>query len=282
MDQGAGDEFSVEVDGTTYELGTDSELTYNSNDGTWTLNLQSIPALDEGTYEVTATITNGSSNEVDSNSNELIIDITDPPIPVVNSLTTNNTSPTLTGTAVVNESADDSFSVTVDGTTYVLGQDSELLLNQDNTWQLALEGPIGVGTYSVTATVTDAAGNTSDDGTSSELVIELVPPPVIPTVNHLTTNDSTPILTGTATLDAGDILTVTVNGVTYTEGDGNLSISGTNWSLQIPDGNEIVSATYDVNATTTDSAGNATSHDEIGALIVDTILPVVPTVDRMR
>ncbi|MEQ9494265.1 MAG: hypothetical protein RJP96_11685, partial [Algiphilus sp.] len=64
-------------------------------------------------------------------------------------------------------------------------------------------------------------------------------PSTVPTVVSQTTNDTTPTISGTATVGAGETLTVTVDGVTYTAGDGNLTLTGTSWSLTIPGGNAI-------------------------------------------
>ena len=88
------------------------------------------------------------------------------------------------------------------------------------------------GTYDVVATATDAAGNTSVDVTVDELTIDTVAP-TVPTVDFLTTSDATPRITGTA--DSVDDLTVVVDGVTYNEGDGNLTDNGDDtWTLAIP------------------------------------------------
>ncbi len=73
------------------------------------------------------------------------------------------------------------------------------------------------------------------------------------TVNSQTTTNQTPTITGTATLNAGETLSVTVNGVVYSVGDGNLSISGTTWTLVIP--SSLAIATYSVEAIITNSSG---------------------------
>lgn len=82
-----------------------------------------------------------------------------------------------------------------------------------------------------------------------------------------TTSDTTPTITGTVTLGTGETLTVTLNGVTYTVGDGNLTVDGSgNWSLTVPPANELTAAVgggfngnYTVTATVTDTAGNTLS-----------------------
>src|SRR5688572_7009364 len=69
-----------------------------------------------------------------------------------------------------------------------------------------------------------------------------------PTLDLLTTVDTTPILTGsvgTAPLGGGETFSVTVNGTTYTIANG-LGISGTTWSLELP--TALASGQYDVRA----------------------------------
>jgi gliding motility-associated-like protein len=73
------------------------------------------------------------------------------------------------------------------------------------------------------------------------------------TVTSQTTSNQTPTITGTATLGAGESLSVTVNGVVYTVGDGNLTRSGTTWTLVIP--TSLAFDTYSVEAIITNSNG---------------------------
>jgi microcystin-dependent protein len=92
--------------------------------------------------------------------------------------------------------------------------------------------------------------------------------PAAPTVNALSTSNQTPTVTGTSTVGYGEVLAVVVNGVTYTSGDGNLMLSGTSWSLVIPVANALVAGTYNVVATLTDAAGNATSDSTANELVI--------------
>ncbi|MGM8971804.1 hypothetical protein ACTFDH_05990, partial [Campylobacter jejuni] len=71
-----------------------------------------------------------------------------------------------------------------------------------------------------------AAGNSTTDTTSNEVVIDITPP-AAPVINPIETNDTTPVITGTATLGEGESLTVTVGGATYEvtpDTNGNWSI----------------------------------------------------------
>ena len=261
------DDLTVTVNGVTYTEG-DGNLVDNG-DGTWTLTIPAGSELPDDTYDVVATVTDGTNTASDATTDELVVDTTIN-APTVDSQTTNDDTPVITGTA---DSADD-LTVTVDGVTYTEG-DGNLVDNGDDTWTLTIPvgNEIADGTYDVTATVTDGT-NTASDATTDELVVDTQI--TTPTVDTLTTNDDTPVITGTA--DSADDLTVTVNGVTYTEGDGNLVDNGDGtWTLTIPAGNELPDDTYDVVATVTDGT-NTASDATADELVIDTqITP--PTVD---
>ena len=123
-----------------------------------------------------------------------------PPAPVpptVNSLLTNDTTPSLSG--LVTLAAGHSLEVVVNGVTYTTA--NGLVVDPVNgTWSLVL--PITpAGTYSVVARVTDVAGQTAEDITLNELTIDTTPP-AIPTVVSQITQDTTPTVTGTVNTSA--------------------------------------------------------------------------------
>ncbi|MAZ27364.1 MAG: hypothetical protein CL868_09855, partial [Cytophagaceae bacterium] len=264
------DDLSVTVNGVTYNEG-DGILVDNGN-GTWTLPIPAGDALPEGVYDVVAQVTDTALNvSTDATIDELTIDLTPPSVPSVDLLTTNNQTPTITGTAA---SVDD-LTVTVNGVEYTEG-DGNLVDNGNDTWSLTIPAgnALPEGIYDVQAEVTDAAGNTSIDGTTDELNIDLTLP-AEPTIDLVTTTDTTPVITGTA--DSVDDLAVTVNGVTYTEGDGNLVDNGDDtWTLNIPDADELEDGIYDVVAEATDVAGNTAGDTTVDEL---TLSPVTPTGD---
>jgi len=141
-----------------------------------------------------------------------------------------------------------------------------------------IEDPTNIITLK-NASVTDLAGNTNSGTTDSNNYAIDTKAPAVPTVNPLTTNDTTPAISGTATVGAGETLTVTVNSVTYTVGDGNLSLAGNVWTLSIPAGNALGEGTYEVIATVADAAGNAASDSSASELVIDITPPAVPTVN---
>ena len=154
------------------------------------------------------------------------------------------------------------------------------LADGSGAWSFDYTGtPLADGTYAVTARAEDAAHNLSPVSAPFNAVVDTTPP-AAPTVTALTTNDTTPEIHGTlgAALEAGDVFTVTVHGVTYTAGDGNLVVSGTDWTLTVPAGNELPEGTYPVTATVTDAAGNAASDASTNELVIDTTPPAAPVV----
>jgi large repetitive protein len=124
--------------------------------------------------------------------------------PTVKGLTTNDTTPTITGTWT--NIAGDTLAVTVDGTTYTT---SNGLIISGNTWSLTTH-TLSVGTYSVTATVT-REGTDLSDATTGELAIANGPAVTITGGANATDADTTPTISGTTTLSAGDYVLVRID-----------------------------------------------------------------------
>ena len=270
---GAGEILSVTLNGFNYTTAS-GDLIHNS-DGTWQLTVPVV--LADSVYEVIATVTDLAGNSADDiTALELTVDTTPPVVPTVMFLTTNNSTPVLSGTATVNTT--ETLTVLLNGTTYTAG-DGFLTDNGAGTWDLSVATALADGSYNVTATVTDAAGNASTDATALELTIDTVAP-AIPTVTSQITNSTSPVIAGTATVAPGDTLTVTVDGVIYTDGDGSLLDNGDGtWSLTTPVA--LPEGTHEVIATVTDPAGNATDDATAGELIIDITAPIAPGVTSL-
>ena len=280
-----GESLSVRVNGRTYTT-VDPELAVDGSGG-WTLALTS--ALADGTYPVTATITDGAGNTSDdASTDELIVDTVAPGAPTVDALTSDSATPTITGTAT--PGVDETLTVSVDGTVYTAGapgSGAPLIDEGDGTWTLTVPAsdPLGEGTHDVVATVIDAAGNASADASADELVVDTTAPSV-PTVVARSTNDTTPTITGTATLAAGETLSVTLAGTTYTagapsSGDPLIENGDGTWTLTVPASGSLVEGTYPVTATITDAAGNASDDATTDELEIDVTAPSAPTVDAL-
>ncbi len=151
----------VNVDGTDYPA-------VNNGDGTWTLADNTLPALADGPHTITVTATDAAGNV----GNDTAVVTIDTSVPVVSldDLTTNDTTPALTG-AIDDPTA--TVVVNVDGIDYPATN------NGDGTWTLAdntlpalIDGP-----HTVTVTATDPAGNTATD--TATLTIDTVPADLI-------------------------------------------------------------------------------------------------------
>ncbi|WP_454017463.1 Ig-like domain-containing protein [Azospirillum sp. Marseille-Q6669] len=269
----AGSTVTVTVGGATY--------TTTATGGNWSINLATdtptagaLSLNANGANPVSATATDAAGNVSGPGTQSLTIDTTLPNAPVVTSAAlSNNTTPTLAGTA----EAGATVTVTVGGATYTTtatGGNWSINLATDTPTAGALSLNAN-GANPVSATATDAAGNVSTPGTQS-LTIDTTLPNA-PTVTTALSNSTTPTLAGTA--EAGATVTVTVGGATYTT-----TATGGNWSINLATDTPTAGAlslnangANPVSATATDAAGNV-SGPGTQSLTIDTTPPNAPTV----
>ena len=214
----------------------------------------------------TFTLTHQGTDTVETTSNTITVIGTAPvTTPTINTLTSNDTTPVITGTTGTGNSllTGETLSITLNGETYTP------TVATDGTWSFTAN-TLADGTYDITATVTDTAGNVSTDTTSNELIIDTTAP-ATPTVNTLTSNDTTPEITGTTgtgnSLLTGETLSVALNGETYTP---TVATDGT-WSFTA--NTPLADGTYNVIATATDTAGNVSTDTTSNELTIDTTAP---------
>ena len=186
---------------------------------------------------------------------------------VVGDHITNDSTLTLTGTAVANSTVN-----VYDGAT-LLGTAAA---NGGGAWSFTT-ATLANGNHSFTATDT-ASGVTSPASTAFSVTIDTVAP-VAPTIasfstdsgvagDHIT-NDSTPTLTGTAEANA----TVKVYDGTTLLGTTSANGSGT-WSYTTA---ALANGAHSLTATATDAAGNASAASAAMSITVDTSAPSTPT-----
>lgn len=146
----------VTVDGDAYAAN-------NNGDGTWTLPDNTVGLLLDGTYDVSVTATDGILVGSDDSTDELTIDTAEPVV-TVDSLTTTDATPALTGTV---DDPTATISVTVNGVAY------PGVNNGDSTWTLAdnTVATLAPTDYDVTVTATDTLGNVGSDATTDELSV---------------------------------------------------------------------------------------------------------------
>ncbi|WP_421843862.1 Ig-like domain-containing protein [Marinobacter algicola] len=247
---GTVDDASADV--TVTVNGNDYSAT-NNGDGTWTLADDTVPALGAGDYTVTATAVDPAGNE-GSNTGTLTVDTSVPAV-TFDRLSTNDTTPALSGT-VDNATAD--ITVTVDGNDYSATN------NGDGTWTLADDQLLSLaeGDYTVEVTATGASGNVGS--VSGTLTIDTTAPSV--TVDPAGNGD----LTGTA--EPGSTVNIDTDGDGTADYTLEADVDGL-WSVT-PD-TPLADGT-DVSVTATDEAGNTS--DPV-TITVDTVAPDAPTLD---
>jgi hypothetical protein len=186
----------------------------------------------------------------------LVIDTTAPAV-TVDPLTTNDTTPEITGTI---DDPTATVIVTVNGIDY------PAINNGDGTWTLTdgtITSALSDGTHDISVTATDGASNPGTDPTTGELVIDTNAPVV--TVDPITSNDTSPQLTGTIDDPTATVI-VTVNGIDYiavNNGDGT-------WTLPDDTINSALSeGTYDILVTATDGTGNPGTDPTIDELVIE-------------
>ena len=255
--------------------------------GTWSF---TTPALTEGNHSLTATVTSPAGNTGAPSAPIVVaIDLTPPPaasgvqlsndssgtpVPIAAGGSTNDTTPTISGTAEVGSV------VTVrDGTT-VLGSAT---VGSNGSWSLTPTTPLDSGVHSITTTVTDAAGNTGAASAPVNVTVDTAQPPAagavvlnndngstpVPIANNGATNDRTPVISGTAT--AGSTVTV-LDGTTVL---GTVTVgSGGTWSFTTPTLSE---GAHSLTTTVTSPSGNVSDPSSAIGFTVDTQAPAAST-----
>ncbi|WP_426919928.1 Ig-like domain-containing protein, partial [Ralstonia pseudosolanacearum] len=185
--------------------------------GNWTFT--PTTSLADGSRSLTATTTDTAGNvSTASTAFTLTVDTDAPPTPVITTVTdnvapvtgavtaggsTNDATPTLTGTA----EAHNMISI-FDGATLI----GATVADASGNWTFTPIQPLADGNHSLTATATDPAGNVGTASSAFTLTVDTAAPaaPVISTVTDNvapvtgaitaggSTNDAMPVLTGTA------------------------------------------------------------------------------------
>ncbi|HAP3267512.1 TPA: Ig-like domain-containing protein, partial [Escherichia coli] len=149
----------------------------------------------------------------------------------------------------------------------------------DNTWGLTIPAAdlatLPDGAANVQASVSNVAGNNAQ--ATHVYSVDATAPSV--TINTIASNDilnaaeagSALTISGTSTAEAGQTVTVTLNGINYS---GNVQADGS-WSVSVPTGDlaNLTASSYTVNASVSDKAGNPASATH--NLTVDLAAPVV-------
>nr|WP_245397282.1 Ig-like domain-containing protein [Citrobacter rodentium] len=269
----AGQTVSVSFGGKSYSATVDAS-------GNWTLVVPAadLAGLSDGSARVEASVSNAAGNSA-SATHDYSVDTTAPTITIntiaaddILNATEAQSDLVISGTT--NASAGQTVTVTVGGVDY------SAQVQANGSWSVTVPAAdvASIATGTVTASVADAAGNTGS--ASHNLTVDNTAPVV--TINTVAGDDiinaaehgQTQIVSGSATgAAAGDAVTVTVNGKTYTT---VIDASG-NWSVGVPaaDVAALNDGTATISVTVTNAAGTGNSGSAIHDVNVDTAAPTV-------
>ncbi|BDI25071.1 BapA/Bap/LapF family large adhesin [Acinetobacter baumannii] len=256
----------VNVDGVDYPA-------VNNGDGTWTLADNTLPTLADGPHTITVTATDAAGNV----GNDTAVVTIDTSLPVVSldDLTTNDTTPALTG-AIDDPTA--TVVVNVDGIDYPATN------NGDGTWTLA-DNTLPVladGPHTVSVTATDVAGNVSTPVTGT-VTVDATAPTLAITTDDLALaagEDANITFTFSEAVAGFDVSDITVVGGTLT---GLTTTDNITWTAVFtPDGTGTAPSIAVADGSYTDVAGNLGTGDVLDGtdgFIVDLVAPVVTFAD---
>ncbi|TCM59179.1 Ig-like protein group 3 [Acinetobacter calcoaceticus] len=262
--------------------------------------------VDGVTYEYTAHIKNSGISGPESEPFIITIDTT-APTQIVHIDTATDNYGSVQGPLLSGASTDDSTPILNGTVSSGLAANEVIAIYRDNVkvgtatiaagstqWTYSDDSGLPIGLHTYTAQVEDAAGNQGNlSNTFSLNIIDQFTPTGTISVNSIETADTTPVIRGSYTDDlaADQYIQVTVNGITYKQGDGNLTVNTATktWSLSIPDANALnvdgsVDLTLDVNAEILNDTGSQSISDTTtNELIVyqDVTIDTGPTPDAM-
>ena len=260
--------------------GKDYTTTVSAN-GSWTLNVPAadLAGLTDGSVTVTASVSDKAGNPA-SVDHTLTVDVTVPAVTIhtvagddVINVAEHNQAQIISGSAT-GAAAGDTVTVTIGGQTYTT------VLDAAGNWSVGVPASVisglSDGSVTVTASVTDAAGNTGS-GTHNVTVDTGLPSVSFNAIsddnvlNAVEKGQDLSVNGTSANLAEGTVVTVTLNGKNYTA---TTAADGT-WSLTVPaaDLSGLGEASYTLSATATNGVGNSISTTT--NLLVDTALPTV-------
>ncbi|MCI1897050.1 MAG: Ig-like domain-containing protein, partial [Enterobacter sp.] len=267
----SGSTSNVEADQiVTITFGGKSYTATVDADGNWTATVPSadLTNLKDGDASVQASVTNVNGNSA-SAGREYSVDATAPAVSIDiisdnNIINAAEAQQDLLVNGTTNAEAGQTVTVTLNGVDYTTTVDASG--NWSVTVPAADLSAIGDGSYTVSAAVSDKAGNPAS--TVRDVLVDITVPQLsINTVSgddviNSTEHGQALIVSGSATgAAAGDVVTVTINDKSYTA---TLDAAG-NWSVGVPaaDVGALTAGDYTITAALTDKAGNSNSstHD---------------------
>ncbi|MCW3393160.1 Ig-like domain-containing protein, partial [Escherichia coli] len=284
----AGSALTLSGTGTNFATGTVVTVLLNGkgysatiqSNGSWSVNVPAadVAALSDGTsYTVSASAQDSAGNSATA-SRSVAVDLTAPVISINTVSTDDRLSAAeqqqpLTLNGSTSAEVGQTVTVTFGGKTY------SATVAANGSWSTSVPAAdmaaLRDGDASAQASVSNVNGNSAT--TTHAYSVDASAPTV--TINTIAGDDilnaaeagAALTITGSSTAEAGQTVTVTLNGENYT---GTVQTDGS-WSVSVPqaDVSALTASNYTVNAAVSDKAGNPASVNH--NLTVDTSVPVV-------
>ena len=160
----------------------------------------------------------------------------------MNSTDTNDTTPTITGTAEADST------ITLLNGNIILGTANT---DGEGAFSITPSAALEDGTYSLTAKATDSAGNVSSLSADFSVIIDTVSPNSPSSLSHISNkNESKPTISGKA--DPNSTVTLIKDGTEVL----GITTSDINGNFSYTHNSDLEDGTYSITATSTDIAGN--------------------------
>ncbi|MFJ5348491.1 Ig-like domain-containing protein [Pectobacterium parvum] len=251
------------------------------NSGLWSVDLPSsaFQALSNTTYSLSVSAQDRAGNPTPASSVNFAVDLTQTqPIMTINPISTDNIinaveingNITISGRSIGPASSETAVQVSVNG----VALQPDPITDINGNWTItipALPAFAGQGTISVTASSNDATLTTSVivDTVAPDLNIDAFATDNVLNAAEMSTAQA---ITGTASVsEAGQIVTIVLNGKTYSAQVGSLGA----WSVNVPaaDLAQLADGSYVITATLSDKGGNTTTDTQV--ITVDTDIPLL-------
>ncbi|RZF84811.1 retention module-containing protein [Pseudoalteromonas sp. CO325X] len=256
---------SVAIEVTDNDGTTQTLTAVVQSDGRW--QVEASQPLAEGDYTVLASVTDEAGNNTQASA-QGSIDASAPDLTIDNPGIGNDTTPIITGSSSEVGATVAITVVDASGNT----QTVQATVQGDGTWSVSLSTPLAEGQYTITAEVSDNAGNQANDQVQGEVDIT-APSVTISPVGSV--NDETPVISGSAEGNEGDVVSITVVDASGDSQSFTALLAGDgSWTAEVP--TALAEGDFDITASITDAAGNEGTDNESGT--VDTAGPGI-TID---
>ena len=277
---------------TLYDNGIAYATTTVNSNGFWSFT--PTAPLGEGDHIFTARATDAAGNQGDPSGDfQIIVDTLVPNAPSIVTVTDNvGTTQILTSGQLTNDNTPTLAGVT-EADSLVTIRDNGAVIgttisDENGNWSFTPAPALGEGSHSLTATVTDAAGNISPATPPFVVVVDTLPPaaPTITSViddqpgntaltNGQLTNDAQPTLNGKG--EIGTIITIRDNGDAI--GTAQVDESG-NWRFT-PDA-PLGQGQHIFTTVATDQAGNSGGVSSSFTIELDSVAPSIPVISSVQ